>query len=167
MLCLRIATPDLPKELEGLTELATWIVHCLRERQRERAWYNRHHGRFPTAPSPSWLAIKLVLEESHHWLEGNDQPFMVWSQKSRVHQVHQEAQLSPGSVCPVLHQVQLYCSLSPWFQKQQGRRPVPPVRGLRGGWVLWQHHSLLLGGWSYMLRHWDQANECHSRSTCS
>lgn len=44
------------------------------------------------------LAIKMVLEELRHWLEGTEQPFLVWMDQWNLPTNSKMPQLSPGQV---------------------------------------------------------------------
>lgn len=41
------------------------------------------------------LAIKVALEEWHHWLEGTDQPFMIWTEHNNLEYLKEAQCLNP------------------------------------------------------------------------
>lgn len=76
------------------------------------------------------LAVKLALEEWRHWLEGTEQPFLVWTDHKNLEYFRSAKRLIPRQARWALFFARFNFSLLPTrLQEWKGRRSVSPVGG--------------------------------------
>ncbi|KAK3567781.1 hypothetical protein QTP86_026451, partial [Hemibagrus guttatus] len=107
------------------------------------------------------LGIKLALEEWHHWLEGAELPFIVWTDHKNLEYLQTAKSLNPRQACWVLFFGRFRFALS-YLPGAKNGKPValscqftamdegPTVEPLRSQVLQWCHNSRLF---------------CHPRTT--